>query len=797
MAVLWVTCNLPLGPLLAGGATGPGTAVVVGISDFEDSKISNLRFADRDALAFSAFLEEALPQERIRTLTNDAATLAAIQSALSWQLASSSPGSTAYLYLATHGDIEATNLDAPGYLLAFDTPYNNYNLLALGLDYLNAHLLALAEKEVQAILITDACHAGSLSGNSVAGRELTAVRLKDPQATEIRLLSCQPYELSYESERWGEGRGVFSYHLVRALQGAADVDRNQRIDLFELEQYVKNHVSQETERKQHPEFTGGRKDESPFGVGAQEQREFLEERSASVESTFEEAQLALVPERTQLDYVRFHRALLSKRLLGSAEGSALDYYRHLRAEPSLLPLRGLLDERITIALLDSVQQAIQDYLEADQNELMEREQLDEKYLNFPAFLAESVGILGTHDPRYSGIEAKRLYFEGLVLRLRTNFTNRSDSLLSTAEEYLTEAVALAPEAAYMHNELGIVQDKLGRDSLAQLAFERAQALAPTWALPYNNLSNLLQNTAPDSNFNRILEGYEKAIALRPDLGVAYMNYGNLCRAFEMRDSAIFLLRKASLTTPSLVEAKYNLANVLIADSAGLQEAINLYRTVIDDRPQMVSAYYGIGYAFEISDRPDSAENYYLRALEIPNGKMETYLYPALARIYTYHKKEFGRLYFGELMRNAPLDPYGYTFTAVLDTSDRQWMKTLSRLTLPEKEHFDLVTSVAVELFQYDAFKLAVEAALLAADKHSKITEAHRNLTDILLLSERIQEAESAARRTLFVAQKNHELEELCQYVQEVDLYKPLLEENSLLSLYQKRCRDWQPIADAE
>ena len=210
MAVLWVTCNLPLGPLLAGGATGPGTAVVVGIYYFEDSKISNLRFADRDALAFSAFLEEALPQERIRTLTNDAATLAAIQSALSWQLASSSPGSTAYLYLATHGDIEATNLDAPGYLLAFDTPYNNYNLLALGLDYLNAHLLALAEKEVQAILITDACHAGSLSGNSVAGRELTAVRLKDPQATEIRLLSCQPYELSYESERWGEGRGVFS-----------------------------------------------------------------------------------------------------------------------------------------------------------------------------------------------------------------------------------------------------------------------------------------------------------------------------------------------------------------------------------------------------------------------------------------------------------------------------------------------------------------------------------------------------------------------------------------------------------
>ncbi|THH39786.1 caspase family protein [Neolewinella litorea] len=786
-------CLLPFG--LRGEYTGGATAVVVGISDFEDPAIADLRFADRDAEAFSAYLSDdrggGLSADHIRLLTNGAATLAAIESALSWQLSASEPGGVAYLYLATHGDIEAADLTASGYLLAHDTPFNNYNLLALGVDYLNEHLTALAEKDVQAILITDACHAGSLAGNAVAGRRLTAAQLMAPLGSEVRLLSCQPYEFSYESERWGGGRGVFSYHLVRALGGAADEDLNRRIDLYELEQFVQHHVSEATDREQHPEVVGGRKDESPFPPVAEDQQNLLAKKSQDLEASFEETQLALAPRDAQQDYVRFRRALDAGAYLLPEADCALAYYRKLRANRTLLPLRGLLDDRLTVALLDSVQQAIQDYLDADTKELLERERLDEKYLVFPRYLAEAADILGEEDPRYRGIEAKQRYFEGLNLRLRTHFTAQKDSLLTAAEAHLREAVRLAPEAAYMHNELGIVYEYGGQDSLARLAYERAQQLAPTWALPYNNLSNLLWQVDQEENFARIVDGYERAIELRPDLGAAYMNLGILYRSVDSLALARDFLRRAVEVTPGLVEARYNLASMLVYDTASLPEAIDLYRSVVADRPKMGLAVYGMGYGYEQLGQLDSAIHYYLHALTLPDSRLESYLYPGLARIYARHRVPEGRAYFSRLMRDQPRLPYGYAYSAMLDTTSAEWSKTLAKIEMPEEEHFNLIITVAGEMFHLNALPLAVEAAQLGAKLYPRLTVAHRYLADILLVTERWDEAEDAARRALSIARKNGDLEEQCRYVLEVDLYDPLLERGVLQSLYGKHCPEWK------
>ncbi len=726
IAVAVYLCSLLPFTLLTANAGG-GTAVIVGISDFEDPNIADLRFADRDAESFAAFLGSkaggALPADQIRTLTNARATLASIQSALSWQLATAGAGTTAYIYLATHGDIEATELVSSGYLLAHDTPYNNYNLLALGVEYLDDHLAALADKGVLVILITDACHAGSLAGNAVAGRRLTAARLMEPQANEIRLLSCQPYELSFEGERWGEGRGAFSYHLVRGLSGAADSDHDRRIDLYELEQYVQDQVSADTDREQHPEVAGGQKDDRPFAGVVEAQADILEEESRAVAASFEETQLAKASRSAQLDYVRFQRALDGGELLQPAEACALAYYQRLRADPGLLPLRGLLDERLTIVLLDSVQQAIQDYLDADAEELMQRERFDEKYLLFPAYLQQAATILGPLDPRFPSIEAKRLYFEGLAARLRTAFTTQRDSLLAAAEANLQEAVRLAPEAAYMHNELGIILEDQRKDSLAQLAYERAQRLAPTWALPYMNLSNLLRTVDPELHYDRIVEGYQRAIDLRPDLGAAYMNFGILHQSREAPDTAVLLLRQAVRATPALAEARYYLAEVLRVDPEGQEEAADLYRSVVRDRPRMTEAYLGLGLTFEAIGLPDSAETYYLRAVAIPDGKWIGYLYTQLARIYTHHHSSAGRALFRQMMRESPHSPYGYAFTGVLDTTDRSWMNTLSELDLPEAEHFDLLTEVAVNIFQCNT-GLAVETMQLGTQLYGQLTAAY-------------------------------------------------------------------------
>ena len=55
---------------------------------------------------------------------------------------------------------------------------------------------------------------------------------------------------------------------------------------------------------------------------------------------------------------------------GSPAGrSAIEYYDALYADTNFIPLRGFINERLSIALMDSVQQAINAYLKTDPGEL--------------------------------------------------------------------------------------------------------------------------------------------------------------------------------------------------------------------------------------------------------------------------------------------------------------------------------------------------------------------------------------------------------------------------------------------
>ena len=65
-------------------------AVVVGISDYQDPAIPDLRFADRDAEAFANFLRSpaggALDADHLKVLTNGQATMGKLAAALDWLL---------------------------------------------------------------------------------------------------------------------------------------------------------------------------------------------------------------------------------------------------------------------------------------------------------------------------------------------------------------------------------------------------------------------------------------------------------------------------------------------------------------------------------------------------------------------------------------------------------------------------------------------------------------------------------------------------------------------------------------
>ena len=92
-------------------------AVVVGISDYQDKDIPDLRFADKDAEAFANYLRSNaggnLDHDHLKLLVNEEATMAQFANALDWLWENVKEGNQAIIYFSGHGDVEKKSLRHP------------------------------------------------------------------------------------------------------------------------------------------------------------------------------------------------------------------------------------------------------------------------------------------------------------------------------------------------------------------------------------------------------------------------------------------------------------------------------------------------------------------------------------------------------------------------------------------------------------------------------------------------------------------------------------------------------------
>lgn len=644
-------------------------AVVVGISRYQDEGIGKLSYAHRDAEVFAEFLKSksggGLKNSDIRLLRNEEATLARMQAALEWLLKKAKPGEQAIIYFAGHGDVETKNEEEKGYLLAYDTPYNNYRLNALSLDYLNQDIVdKLSEKEVKVIVITDACHSGALAGKDAGGRQATAAELMKRFSNEVKIMSCQPYELSMEEKSLGGGRGVFSYYLVNGLNGWADKDRNQKVDLYELEGFLQDSVRRETGKTQHPDIFGGFKQESLFWVDEATMAKIKAAEKTALEQNFEEdVLLRLATRESQNNYVDFLEALKKGRLASPESRSAIYYYDILYADTTFIPLRSIIDEKLTIALMDSVQQAINAYLRTDPGELAQRVQFDQKYNRFPEYLKKAVEILGPQDPRYRPTLAKQFYFEGLVLRLEAEQRGGSDSLYQLALEKQEKALEQEGRAAYIHNELGVLLPELGRAEEGMGHLRKAIEISPTWAIPHNNLAVEYKRAG---RLEEAKHNYLKAIEYKPDFSSAYSNLGNLLAKQENYDSAELMYRKGIELGPAYKDNYFNLGLLLSGsdEAENKTEAKAMFNTVLRLAPDYPEAYFELGNLYDAMEQPDSAEIMYLNAIGQKPDYVNAYLNLGLSYFNQGRLDEAEKM-FQEAARSAPDNPEAYRYLGLL------------------------------------------------------------------------------------------------------------------------------------
>lgn len=627
-------------------------AVVVGISDYQDPAIPNLRFADKDAEAFANYLRSEsggkLDGDHLKVLLNEKATVAQFAIALDWLMEVVKENDQVIIYFSGHGDVEKKTITQPGYLLCWDAPSRVYLAGgALALPMFQDIITTLsAQNKAKVVVITDACRSGKLAGSSVGGSQITGANLAKQYSNEIKILSCQPNEYSIEGEQWGGGRGAFSYHLLDALYGMADHNNDLIVNLQEAGRYIEDHVSEEVAPvSQVPVILGNRVDVlskvdskilASLKSGKSSQVTFL----SSVDSRgMEEDVLSNVDSSVHLSYQLFKKALEDKIFFSNSiddkNSSTIVFgadslFNQLIQESKLERLHSTMKRNYAAALQDDAQQVMNTLLKTGLTSyVLSNITESEQYRNYPAYLQRAAELLGEKHYMYAPLQARKYFFEG---KIRGN-----KKVIKSA--YL-KALEWQPDMPHVFMEMITICDSIEVDS-AEFFRKKANELVPNWIVPYCNLSVFYQSV--NHNNVKAEEMLNMAGALDSNSIFVWYSKGMFYyKTKQDKQSEQWLLKTIESTGEDICFpcASNALARIYLHQNQ-FQKAEKYFRNAIQLDSNFKIAYVGLGAVYAQLGRYTEAESALKKNIELGNPSANTFL--NLAGICT----ETGRFVEGE------------------------------------------------------------------------------------------------------------------------------------------------------
>ncbi|MGE0258760.1 MAG: tetratricopeptide repeat protein [Alphaproteobacteria bacterium] len=169
-----------------------------------------------------------------------------------------------------------------------------------------------------------------------------------------------------------------------------------------------------------------------------------------------------------------------------------------------------------------------------------------------------------------------------------------------------KAVALAPNSAEAHNNLGIALSRLKRDDDAVASFGRAIELRPDFFQAHNRRGNSLQALGC---FAEAVKSYSEAIALKADYAIAYANRGNALQAMRHYQEAIESYSRAIELKSDYVDA-YNNRGTAFRRLGNFEAALADFDRSITLMPGRAELYSNRGNALhELRRFEDAVENY--------------------------------------------------------------------------------------------------------------------------------------------------------------------------------------------
>ena len=250
-------------------------AVVVGISDYKDPRIPDLKYADADAQAFYDFITSPIGgnfnKENVLLLKNELATLKNVKLAITNFLKKAIDTDFVVIFMACHGESEP---DRPNniYLLMHDSELDSLSATAYHMENVNTDMKRYISAK-RLIFFADACHSAGLTEGSVGTRgfsntvNIALSELKSTREGWGIVSASRAGEVSMESSQWGGGHGAFTHYLLEGMKGKADVEGNKNgiVTLAESFDFLDDKVKRATQNAQHPDTAGNFDNNIPLG----------------------------------------------------------------------------------------------------------------------------------------------------------------------------------------------------------------------------------------------------------------------------------------------------------------------------------------------------------------------------------------------------------------------------------------------------------------------------------------------------------------------------------------------------
>ena len=185
-------------------------------------------------------------------------------------------------------------------------------------------------------------------------------------------------------------------------------------------------------------------------------------------------------------------------------------------------------------------------------------------------------------------------------------------IFSEAEASFTQAIAIEPEHAEAYNGRGVALKEMGKPVEAEASYRDSISLEPTYAEAQNNLGVVLQE---QGRFEEAEAAYNSAIALNPQYAEAHNNLGTMFEAVGRPREAESNFESAIRLRPDYAEAHLNLG-VALKEQGRLSEAEAAYRKAVVHAPCSPESHSNLGAVLESLGRLDEAEASCRRAIAL-------------------------------------------------------------------------------------------------------------------------------------------------------------------------------------